>query len=157
MSKMVVPQGWEWDDSETSNDGAFRVHQLTVAQCSVYGRTEKEVLDELLHLWYGQAANSPATLVAHNLDFDRQLIAIAIARYYPGEAALLAAWLESSGVCTMKGNKERVDARTVKGTKKYPNLKETYKFFMGEELDNHHSANADCVACFQIYCVMQEC
>jgi DNA polymerase III alpha subunit (gram-positive type) len=56
----------------------------------------------------------------------------------------------------MLANKQRVAARNVKGALKNPNLKETYQHFMGEELEQHHSANADAVAVWQIFCAMQE-
>jgi hypothetical protein len=90
------------------------------------------------------------------LPLDRDIIAIAIARYYPGEATLLRTWQEAEGICTMCANKERVDARNIKGGKKNPNLKETYRFFLGEDLERHHSANADAVAVYQIFMAMQE-
>ena len=149
MSKMVAPAGWEWD----MESGAAKVHGLTPEECTAYGDSEKAVLDEFLHLWF---AGDTAHLVAHNLAFDRSIIAIALARHYPGEAKLLAAWQQSPGTCTMLENKERVDARTIKGAKKSPNLKETYRFFMGEDLERHHSANADAVAVYQIFMAMQE-
>ena len=144
-SKMVKPKGWEWP----ADHPAAQIHGLTVEECTAYGDDEKSVLDEFLHLWF--AGESPAILVAHNLKFDRDIIAIALARYYPGEATLLKTWQDSPGVCTMQENKERVDARNVKGGKKLPNLKETYRHFTGEDLERHHSANADAVAVYQIY------
>jgi DNA polymerase III epsilon subunit-like protein len=160
MSKLVAPDGWEWPMDQP----AALVHGLTPEECSTYGQDEKSVLDEFLHLWFvgdtlpcfapGKKPNSH--LVAHNLKFDRDIIAIAIARYYPGEATLLRTWQEAEGTCTMCANKERVDAKTSKGCKKFPNLKETYKFFLGEELERHHSANADAVAVYQIFMAMQE-
>ena len=149
MSKLVASDGWPWDDSNP----AFQVHRLSVETCRS-GRSEKDVLTEILHLWFPD--NEPATLVAHNLEFDRAIIASAIARYYPGEAALLDAWLSSPGLCTMLANKERIDARTTNGRRKNPNLKETLKFFTGEDLDRHHSANADAVAVYMIYQAMQQ-
>jgi DNA polymerase III subunit epsilon len=149
MSKMVAPDGWEWP----SDQPAALVHGLSSLECALYGDAEKSVLDEFLHLWF---AGDTSHLVAHNLAFDRAIIAIALSRYYPGEATLLRTWQETPGTCTMLANKERVDARTTKGAKKTPNLKETYKFFMGEDLERHHSANADAVAVYQIYIAMQE-
>jgi DNA polymerase III epsilon subunit-like protein len=149
MSKMVVPAGWEWPMDQP----AALVHGLTPEECSTYGNSEKVILDEFLHLWF---AGETSHLVAHNLKFDRDIIAIAIARYYPGEATLLRTWQEAEGTCTMCANKERVDARNIKGGKKNPNLKETYRFFLGEDLERHHSANADAVAVYQIFMAMQE-
>ena len=145
MSKMVAPAGWEWP----ADHPAAQVHGLTAEDCATYGDSEKAILDELLHLWF--AGDAPATLIAHNLKFDKDIVAIALARYYPGETTLLKTWLDSEGICTMQANKDVVDARNVKGGKKMPNLKETYKYFTGEDLEQHHSANADAVAVYQIY------
>ncbi len=150
MSKMVKPQGWEWEPSHP----AAQVHGLTHEECTTYGNSEKSVLDEFLHLWF--ASNEPSVIIAHNLAFDRAIISVALARYYPGEAQLLQTWLDTPGVCTQRANKEAVDARTVKGAKKMPNLKETYKHFTGNELESHHSANADAVAVYTIYMHMQQ-
>jgi hypothetical protein len=149
MSKLVVPAGWEWPPDQP----AALVHGLTPEECTIYGNSEKAVLDELLHLWF---AGETSHLVSHNLVFDRSIITIALARHYPGEATLLRTWQDSPGTCTMQTNKDRVDARNVKGGKKLPNLKETYRHFMGEDLERHHSANADAVAVYMIYRAMQE-
>jgi len=152
-SKVVTPYGWEWDDTNE----AFKVHGLTAEYCALNGRDEKHVLDEILHLW-----NNRSSLVAHNLQFDKNIISIAIARYYPKEVALLSAWREAPGVCTMKENKERVNAQTKPNIKtgktrlKFPNLKETYNYFFDCDFDNSHSANADAVAVYQIFCAMPD-
>lgn len=146
MSKLVAPEGWTWD----MDGGAAKVHGLTPEECTIFGDSEKAVLDEFLHLWH-----TDAHLIAHNLKFDQSIIAITIARYYPKEYALLAAWQAAPGTCTQVENKERVGATTVKGSPKMPNLAETYKHFTGEELERHHSANADAVACYTIWMHMQ--
>ena len=150
FSKVVIPAEWDWDDSPESEDRAFQVHGLSVDYCSEFGRSEKEVLDEVLHLW--ERTN---LLVAHNLSFDQNVIACAIARYY-GNGQVLKDWLSTDGFCTMKQSKELVGARTKPNAKgmtrlKNPNLAEAYEFFTGEPLTDHHSANRDAVACLQIY------
>jgi DNA polymerase III epsilon subunit-like protein len=150
MSRLVSPQGWDWDEESP----AFKVHQLTVEHCSNFGASEQEVLDNLLHLWH--ANGNTTLLLAHNLEFERAIIAIALSRYYPGEATLLRTWQAASGTCTMLSNKERVGARTTKGSLKLPNLKETYQHFTGELLERHHSANADAVAVYTIYMHMMQ-
>lgn len=150
MSKMVQPKTWSWD----MDHPAAQVHGLSVEACSTYGNDEKAILDEFLHLWF--IAPEPALVVAHNLKFDRDIIAIAIARHYPGEATLLKTWVETPGICTQRTNKEAVGAKTIKGAAKMPNLGETYKHFIGEDLENRHSANADAVAVYQIYMAMQQ-
>jgi len=151
MSKVVYPADWDWDDTEQSEDRAFQVHKLTLDHCSTYGRAEKEVLDEILHLW----ESSNGTLIAHNLKFDQNVIACAIARYY-GAGDLLNRWLAAPGFCTMENSNNIVEARGKTGRRKKPNLKEAYEFFTGESLEEHHSANRDTVACLQVYAGIQE-
>lgn len=145
MSKVVAPDDWEWDDSETSGDRAFAVHQLPVDYCTKWGRSERAVLDEFLELWADNCE-----LVAHNLKFDVGLISCAIARHY-GQNGLLSSFLASEGFCTMNESAPIVDARNIKGGKKKPNLKEAYEFFTGNKLTDHHSANHDAVAALEIW------
>lgn len=146
MSKLVAPAGWTWD----MESGAAKVHGLSVEECETFGDSEKSVLDEFLHLWH-----TDAHLIAHNLKFDRAIIAIAIARYYPKEHKLLDVWQNCKGTCTQVENKKCVGAKTIKGAPKMPNLAEAYEYFTGEKLEKHHSANADAVACYTIWCHMQ--
>lgn len=146
MSKLVAPEGWAWD----MDSSAAKVHGLTLEECLSFGDSEKAVIDEFLHLWH-----TDACLIAHNLSFDRNIIAIAIARYYQNETKLLDVWQSCSGICTMQENRHRVDACNAKGGKKSPNLAETYKYFTGEDLERRHSANADAAACYTIWMHMR--
>lgn len=151
MSKVVAADGWE------SHPQALAVHGLTEEYTREVGRLEREVLDEFLHLW-----SSTAHPVAHNLEFDRLIIAIAIARYYPGDP-VLRTWLDCAGTCTMLSAKPIVQAQSKPDAKgrtrlKDPNLQEAYEhFFPGEPLlANRHAASADAVACWNIYKALQE-
>lgn len=147
-SKLVAPAGWEWE----MDSPAASVHGLSPELCAQWGNPEKDILVEFLHLWFNDP--KPA-LVAHNLEFDKNIIAIAIARYFK-DSGLLHIWQSAPGLCTMLENKKRVDARNAKGNLKLPNLKETYKFFTGKDLERHHSANADAVAVYEIFLHMQQ-
>jgi DNA polymerase III subunit epsilon len=151
MSKVVAADGW------TSHPQALAVHGLTEEYTRDVGRSEKEVLDEFLHLWLMTGDNEYAHPIAHNLEFDRTIIAIAFARYYPGDP-LLRKWLDCAGTCTMLSAKAIVGAQTKNGRLKNPNLQEAYEhFFPGEPpLANRHAASADAVACFNIWKALQE-
>jgi DNA polymerase III subunit epsilon len=146
ISLRVQPDGWEWDDQSP----AFGVHQITMEEAAK-GIPERNALDLFLQLW-----DNTAHPIAHNLNFDRQIIAIAIARYYPESPALLEAWQRSEGTCTMSSSAPHVGATTANGRKKQPNLKEAYQWATGEELERHHSANSDAVACLHIYMALQQ-
>jgi DNA polymerase III subunit epsilon len=156
ISLRIIPESWSWDDSPESEDRAFQVHRLTMDDCRK-GVSEKTALDLCLALW-----DDSAEIIAHNLDFDRQIIAIAIARHYPDLRGLLDAWLSAPGTCTMLSSKPIVNAQTKPNAKtgktrlKNPNLGETYQHFFNEPLERRHSANADAVACWEIYRALQE-
>jgi len=150
MSKVVAPDGWDWDEESE----AFKVHQITADYASKWGRSEKEVLEELIYLWHNECH-----IIAHNLDFERKVIACAIARHY-GHSEVLRAWLAAPGTCTMLESKPIVKAQTKPDAKgrtrlKNPRLSEAYEHFMGTPLESHHSANADMVACLHIYLALQ--
>lgn len=138
MSLVVRPEGWEIPAP------AAAVHGITTEFALANGLPEKVVLDVFLHIWDGNQR------VAHNTSFDKHIIACAIARYY-GQGQLLETWLAGSCFCTMLSSKEEVDARTVNGRKKNPNLGEAYEYYTGKPLINSHSANADTVAVLHIY------
>jgi DNA polymerase-3 subunit epsilon len=144
MSKLVEPDGWEWPDDHPAKVNA---HGLEASFCAEHGRPEKQVLDEFLDLWAGTAH-----LIAHNLKFDTDIIKIAIARHYPGDSALLTAWESAVGSCTMQTERAHLRAAGVKAP---ANLAATYERHMGEPLESHHSANADAVACWQIWLSQQ--
>jgi DNA polymerase III subunit epsilon len=143
VSLRVKPAGWEWDESSP----AFQVHQITMEEADK-GMHEKDVLDIFLSLW-----NYDANCIAHNWNFDKQIISIAVARYQP---KLLPDWLDAVGTCTMQSSAPLVGAVTANGRKKQPNLKEAYLWATGEVLERHHSANADAVACLHIYMALME-
>lgn len=138
MSLVARPEGWEIPTP------AAAVHGITTEFALANGMPEKGVLDTFLHIWDCNLR------VAHNASFDKHIIACAIARYY-GQGQLLERWLAGFCFCTMLSSKEAVDARTVNGRKKNPNLGEAYEFFTGKPLVNSHSANADTVAVLHIY------
>ena len=96
MSKLVIPDGWEWDDSPDSPDRAFQVHKIPVARAARLGRTEAAVLDEFIALW---SCDPECHLIAHNLDFEKSVLACAIARYV--NPSLASLFLTTPGTCTM--------------------------------------------------------
>jgi DNA polymerase III epsilon subunit-like protein len=157
MSKVVAADGWE------SHPEALKVHGLTEDYTREVGRTEKEVLDEFLHLWVASSNGPFAHVIAHNVEFDHTLIAIALARYYPHNIALQHSWQETERTCTMLSSKDIVQAQskphatTGKTRLKNPRLDEAFAHFYPDEdlIANRHSASADTVACWQIFKALQ--
>lgn len=94
-------------------------------------------------------------LVAHNAAFDVKILAAALYRADMLDA--IEGLFTKEVFCTMKdsGIKQLVNAKNVRGHLKFPKLTEAYEFFFDRPLDNAHSANADTVACLEIYLAYQ--
>ena len=148
MNLVVCPNGWQIPPEATA------VHGITQDYAERWGQDEKAVLDIFLNMWAGGEA-VPLERVAHNAQFDKNIIATAIGRYY-GEGDLLDTWMATRDFCTMLTAKPIVQARTVKGALKYPSLVETHKHFFGEDFDRAHTANADVVATMNVYFALLE-
>lgn len=144
LSLIVKPDGW------VSNPEAEKVHGISTEFATKYGQPEKQVLDTFLSMWQQEDL-----LIGFNSQFDKDVISVAIARYY-GDCELLRVWGTAQHYCCMQSAKPIVQARNVKGALKYPNLREAYQFFFGKELERAHSANADAVAAFEIYLALQQ-
>ena len=147
MNLVVKPDGWEIPEA------AEAVHGISTSFAEDMGLPEKIVLEVLLSLW----DNRPGLVrVAHNADFDRSVVATAVARHYGPASPILEAWLNGSDFCTMKASKDIVQARNARGAIKWPKLTEAYLHFFDEELDRAHTANADAMATAAIYMALKE-
>jgi DNA polymerase-3 subunit epsilon len=149
LSVLVCPEGWAIPEE------VIAIHGITNEFASEHGMPEQQALDAFLRLWNGKHQ-----LVGHNVQFDQNIIACAIARYH-GDGPLLHEWLAASCYCTMNESKRIVNAQTRpdptgKTRLKAPRLGEAYEFFMGEPYSNAHSANADAVACLRVWIALQE-
>lgn len=144
MNLVVKPEGWDIPDE------ASAVHGITTEYATEVGLPEKHVLDTFLWLWDGKKR------ISHNNLFDDKVIECAIARYYSPDSPLLEAWQKAPTYCTMRESKEIVQAKGKTGRLKFPKLAEAYEYFFNEVFDNQHSANADTVACFEIYLALQQ-
>ena len=85
--------------------------------------------------------------------FDVKVFAAAF--YRAQMEAELDVFLQMETYCTMLESKQIVQAKNIKGHIKNPKLTEAYEFFFETPLDNAHSANADTVACLEIYMAIQ--
>lgn len=148
LNLIVQPTNW------TIPDRVAEIHGITTDHARKWGQPLNGVLNAFLNLW--TCEEPPVQCVAHNAQFDRQIIAIEIAREF-GEGELLNEWSSiSNDFCTMNLAKPIVGATTKTGALKFPKLQETYKHFFSEEFSNAHSANADCVATMQVYFALLE-
>lgn len=147
INTLIKPDGW------TIPDEAFAIHGKTLEMCEEQGRPMKQVLEEFNHL-----KSLCHTRVAHNLWFDKRMIAI--------EEGIYGIPHDSSGLesfCTMQKSKSIVkmpptDAMIIAGfnTYKTPSLQETYTHFFGKPFDNDHNALADGLACMEVFFKLKE-
>lgn len=147
----IKPDGWVMPEE------AMTVNGLTIEYLNEVGIPLNAAMPVIMHLSY------KATLrVAHNVDFDNNIIAAALWRYFldkekENEAhTAINKWLSVNNYCTMKESKELVGALNKRGQVKYPRLDETYQFIFEKPLEKAHSANADAVAALEIYLALQK-
>lgn len=152
LNMPIQPEGWTMPEEAASING------LTDLYLSTVGAPANVVLPSAIAL-----ASRADLLVAHNIDFDTKVIAVALWRHLINENVkeedthtIIKEWLNKPVYCTMQSSKQIVNARNAKGNIKYPKLTEAYKFFFGRELDRAHSANADAVAVLEIYLALQK-
>lgn len=152
LNMPIQPEGWTMPEEAASINGLTDLYLNTV------GAPANVVLPNAIAL-----ASRADLLVAHNIDFDTKVIAVALWRHLINENVkeedthtIIKEWLNKPVYCTMQSSKQIVNARNAKGNIKYPKLTEAYKFFFGRELDRAHSANADAVAVLEIYLALQK-
>lgn len=143
FNTMIQPDGWEMPPE------AGAINGLDTETLAAYGMPLSAALTAVAYLL------EPVDLiVAHNAKFDVNMLASGLYRSdMLGELDML---LSKEAFCTMQESKQIVQAKNVRGALKFPKLTEAYEFFFERPLDNAHSANADAVACLEIYLALQE-
>ena len=118
---------------------ATRIHGVSHAHARRVGKDLEKVLDEFL-----EAIEPPdLMLVAHNLDYDRQVIAAELVRTRKALGIL-----ERPGICTMKGTTELCRLPRFGGFGyKWPTLDELHYFCFGRSYEGAHDAARDLAAC----------
>jgi DNA polymerase III subunit epsilon len=133
-SHIVKPEGFRIPADAT------KIHGISHARAVREGRDLAEVLDEFL-----EAAGTPGTtLVAHNFDYDRGVVA--------GELVRMRrplGFLELSGICTMKSTTDIVQLPRPGGGfgYKWPTLEELHTWVFGFSYEGAHDAANDIGAC----------
>jgi len=127
------------------------IHGIDNAKAERFGVTPATAVD-FFKMLYGHAD----TIVAHNVDFDVQVMDTAITRRM-GEVTRI----KKPTYCTMKKAHDIVKAPPTEkmvaaGRTGYksPNLTECIRHFFGEELKGAHDAMIDVVACRRVYFAM---
>ncbi len=142
FNTMIMPEDWEMPVEAGAVNG---LDTETLANFGIPLAQAMPVVFSLLE--------PVEILVAHNAAFDAKVFAAAL--YRANMEAELDTFLQMETYCTMAESKQIVQAKNVKGHIKNPKLTEAYEFFFETVLDNAHSANADTVACLEIYMAIQ--
>lgn len=133
--------------------GAAQIHGITDEIAAQYGVTPSTAVDFFLMLY-----DHASKVVAHNIEFDKQVIETAIARRTGQISPMI-----KPRYCTMKSATDIVKAPPTpkmvaagRTHHKAPNLGECIKHFFGEELDGAHDAMVDVQACRRVYFAMNK-
>lgn len=138
MDVIVKPEGWEIPAE------VAEIHGITTEYALQVGIPEKQAVEMFLALWAGRLR------VAHNTTFDNRIIRIATKRYCSEE--VIDAWQAGEYQCTGALTKPIMQMLPKnKFGYKMPKLKEAYLHFIGQELQDAHSAMADTNACMSVF------
>ena len=133
FSSLIKPDGWK------ILEGAFKVHGITDEQCEKYGLPYKDVIGMV----FLGLANNATVVVAHNEEFDRNMLDIEFAH-----ATFPVMTSKYKWFCTMKSNTHLKGGR-------WPKLSEAYRHYMDKELVDAHDALVDAEACKDIFFAMK--
>ncbi|MFU8896736.1 MAG: 3'-5' exonuclease [Gammaproteobacteria bacterium] len=135
--------------------GAERVHGISTEMALRSGRRLDEVLEELAA---DCATHVPFRLVAHNMDFDRNVLFAELVRAgrTPPAPKLLRVLAGLPTFCTMLSsvNVCRLPGRY--GDYKWPKLEELHQHLFGTTFAGAHDAAADVLACVRCFYAMRE-
>lgn len=120
--------------------------EFKITNASIHGITDErsaaegEEFDEVMER-FGDSLREASTLVAHNADFDVNVLKAELFRR--GKLELLAELDTKHIVCTMKACKGVVKALNAYMRPKFPTLRELYEFATDKLLLHAHDANHD--------------
>jgi DNA polymerase III epsilon subunit-like protein len=142
---LIKPDGWEIEP------GAEAVHGISTQTCHRYGVR----LAEALILLKGLTGNA-ARIIAHNMQFDRKVISLAIER--AGGTGIWWSGLSAKMLCTMEASTETCAIPKPSGWAgfKFPKLSEAYLTLTGIELQEAHDADKDIEATMAVYRALLE-
>lgn len=134
--EIIKPEGFVIPDMVAKIHGVTQEHALTV------GKDRLEVLKKFQIM-----VENSCLVVAHNFDFDRQIMEIEEA-YSDGKFDWTG---RPASYCTMKATTNICKIPSARGGYKWPKLMEAYKHFFGREFDKAHDAFADMLAMRDVF------
>lgn len=109
---------------------------------NIKAQTEGKNLKDILEVFNHALDFTSPRLVAHNIMFDKNIVAAEFLR-----ANILSNFLDLNFICTMKGS---VDFCALPN-KKFPKLSDLYFKLFGEYFENAHNALDDVIACYKSF------
>jgi len=134
LNVIIKPDGW------TVPKEASDVHGITTEMCEKYGVPIVHALS-----LFNRLVGIADTLVAHNFDYDNQVLENEFARIGKPNN-----FVGKPSFCTMKASTNICAIKGPRGNK-WPKLQETHKFFFNEEFEGAHDAMADVRACKRVF------
>lgn len=135
---IIQPDGWEIGDSE-------RIHKISPLMAASHGVPIKKAMEHFI-----DDLDSVQVVVAHNVAFDRNVIAAELMR-----ANMRPRKVGYSFYCTQMKSTDILKLPAAMGFK-WPRLSEAYEFFFKTNFTEAHNAVADVKACAAVYWKLQE-
>lgn len=131
-------------------------HNFIIPDNMIHGISQKEAEEKGIHISnvldaFTQLTNKADFVLAHNYDFDYNVVTAAYLR--EGRNLPLS---EKKSLCTQKATTDIVRIPSNYGNYKWPSLKELYTFLFKEDFSGAHSANGDVEATARCYFALQE-
>jgi len=136
-------------DGRTISDGAARVHQIDTETADRCG-----IAEHLVATLFTSLMNRADILVAHNFDFDVQMMAAMLLRNNLSQRAKILMY-EKPYYCTMKETTELCNLPGPYGPK-WPKLSELHEFLFGEGFVGAHDAMYDIRATMKCFYKLKE-
>lgn len=151
INTLIRPDGW------TIPDDVAQLTGITTETAAAAGVSIHVAFDLFLSLW-----ERASLRVAHNENFDARMVRIELKRAPKNADAIgdyAERWKEGKAFCTANASKPilqlpptaKMLASRFRNQFKTPNMAEAYRFFMGKDFANAHSAAADVAACKAVY------
>ena len=125
--------------------GAFKTHGISTEYATANGVSFSPVLESFV-----KAVAESTTVVAHNVEFDTNVIGAECAR-----AGIPNPIRQKKTRCTMKESKNYCRLPSHHGFK-WPRLSELHTKLFGSDFENAHDACSDCLACMNCFFRLRE-
>lgn len=139
-------------DGFTIPSAAVRVHGITTRRAREDGAAIEHVMEQFLPA----VESAGAGLVAHNLEFDRNVIGAELHRLGLARPDIERNLFRTPAYCTMEGSTAYCRIPGTRGRLKWPTLEQLHRRLFGTGVDGAHGALADVRACARCFFRLRE-